>query len=34
MQLSEKILSTIFISNLKLDKAWHGMIKNIYYQKK
>jgi hypothetical protein len=32
MQLSEKILSTFLVSNLKLDKTWHGLKRNIYYQ--
>jgi hypothetical protein len=32
MQLSGKILSTFLVSNFKLDKAWHGLKKYIYYQ--
>jgi hypothetical protein len=32
MQLCEKIPSTFLISNLTLDKAWHDLKKNIYYQ--
>ncbi len=32
MQLSEKVLSTFLVSNLKLDKAWHGLKKNVNYQ--
>jgi hypothetical protein len=32
MQLSEKVLPTFLVSNLKLDKAWHSLKKDVYYQ--